>query len=211
MSRSFKLSIASLLGCVLSMLLITNVFAESSVATPARIYSTPVDTTAGNPTGKVTIVEFFDYNCEYCHKMPSLLSKIMQANPNVRVVYRDYPVLGTESQFAAQAAVAAAMQGKYLPMHNALFSARNDTVMELATSTGLDANKLKKDLTNKVVSQQLQATAKAANELKLSGVPVVVIGATPNKSQKTVNAYVLTAPSYAELQKAVSAVSGSTG
>lgn len=210
MSRCFKLSIISLLGCIMSLLLVTTTAsAETPVPTPAKIYFPAINTVAGNPAGKVTIVEFFDYNCEYCHKMPGLLSKIMQSNPNIRVVYRDYPVLGTESQLAAQAAVAAAMQGKYLAMHDALFSSRSDTVIDLAASAGLDAKKLKSDIASRAVNKELQATAKAANDLRLNGVPVVVIAPTPGKSQKVVNAYVLTAPSYAELQAAVNAASGS--
>lgn len=212
MSRCFKLSFFGLFGCVLSLLLVaTNVFADAPVATPARIYFPSIETIVGNPAGKVTIVEFFDYNCEYCHKMPALLSKLMQSNPNIRIVYRDYPVLGQGSQLAAQAAVAAALQGKYVAMHNALFSSRNYDVMQLATSAGLDSKKLQKDITGRAVKKQLQATAKDANELKLSGVPVVVIAATPDKSQKVVKAYVLTAPSFADLQQAVNAVSGSAG
>ncbi len=208
MSRCLKLSIASLLGCVLSLLISTNVLADAPVSTSAKIYFPAMNTVAGNPAGTVTIVEFFDYNCEYCHKMPGLLSKIIQSNPNVRVVYRDYPVLGTESQLAAQTAVAAAIQGKYLAMHEALFNSRSDTVMQLAASAGLDAKKLKSDIASRAVNKQLKSTAEAANDLRLNGVPVVVIAATPSKSQKVVKAYVITAPSYADLQQAVNAASG---
>lgn len=214
MQYSIK-TILKTFGLVLSLVFAGVVCADDAIPTPAQLYFPKVNTVVGNPNGKITIVEFFDYNCGYCHEVPALFTKLMKSNPEVRIVYRDYPVLGPNSTFAARAALAAAQQGKYVELHNALFATHRPltdaTIQQLASSLGVDISKFSRDLSSRAVDQQLRSTAQAANRLQLNGVPVVVIGTTPDsKSQKPVKAIVLTAPSYSELKDAVNQL-GSVG
>ena len=81
------------------------------------------DPIAGNPKGNVTVVEFFDYQCSHCMSMAPVIAAIIQANPNVRVVFKDLPIRGAMSEFAARAALAANKQGKYYSLNHALLSA----------------------------------------------------------------------------------------
>lgn len=203
-------SILQVLSLTLCMFFATtSANADAPVPTPAQIYNPSLNTIAGNPNGKITIVEFFDYNCGYCHKMPGIFNQLISSNSNVRIVYRDYPVLGPESTYAARAALAAAEQGKYLPFHHALFSSRqlsDDNIQRIAQSLGIDSRKLAKEITSHHINRELRLTAQTAAKLGLNGVPVVLIASTPDKNQKTVNAYILTSPSLRELQSAVKAV-----
>lgn len=184
--------------------------ADSSVKTPAQLFYPQVNTVAGNPNGKITIVEFFDYNCGYCHEVPAILSKISRSNPDVRIVYRDLPVLGPESTFAARAAVAAGQQGKYVALHNAIFNARGPLtdgyVMSIANSVGVDTSSLRQELSDRAVSSQLRANQADANMLGIDGVPVVVIGQTPAKGDRSANAYVYVAPTYGDIQGAINMI-----
>lgn len=210
MQHSIK-TILKTASLVLAFVFAGAVYADGTMPTPAQLYFPAVNTVYGNPNGKITIVEFFDYNCGYCHQVPALFNKLIKSNSEVRIVYRDYPVLGPDSTFAARAAIAAAEQGKYVAFHDALFKTRkplNDaTISQLASTLGVDTDKLYQDLKSRSVDQQLRTTAQAANRLQLNGVPVVVIGNTPTDKNKPVKAIVLTAPSYSELQEAVNKLS----
>lgn len=207
-------SIRNILIFVFSFgLMLTNVWADS-ISTPRQLYFPTFNTVGGNPQGKVTVVEFFDYNCEYCHEMPTIFKKVVKSNPDVRIVYRDYPVLGSSSLHAARAALAASQQGKYLAFHDALFATREPitqaTISRVAKDVGVDSQKFMEQLGGKSISQQLSSNDNVAQSLGLQGVPVVIVAATPSKDQKTVKAYVLTSPSYSELQEAINKA-GATG
>src|SRR5258708_24539073 len=84
----------------------------------------------GNPTGDVTIVEFFDYRCPYCKKVAPSVEALLQEDPKLRVVYKEFPILGSESIFAARAAFAANKQGKYKPFHSAMMAATGQITEE---------------------------------------------------------------------------------
>lgn len=199
------------LGFTVACLVSANIWADSAVSTSAQLYFPSVNTVAGNPNGKVSIVEFFDYNCGYCHEVPAILSRITEQNSDVRIVYRDYPILGPSSLVAARAAVAAAEQGKYDSLHNALFASNSSldesNILRIASSLGINVDKLNNDVNTHAVSAQLHANAADAAELGLNGVPVVVVAPTPAKGQRSVNGYILVAPTYGELQQAVNAAS----
>jgi len=192
------------------LLVSSTAWADGQVTTPAKLYFPALNTVGGNPNGKVTVVEFFDYNCGYCHQIPALFSQLTQTNPNVRIVYRDYPVLGDESLYAARAALAASKQGKYIALHDALFATHDRlsdrTVGLLASAVGLDAAKFTSDLNSKAVQQQLKANGQAAAQLQLNGVPVVIVAATPTHDHGSVKSYMITAPSFNDLQDAISKV-----
>ena len=138
---------------------------------------------AGNPKGKVTLVEFFDYQCIHCKKMAPTLDALIKNDNNLRVVYKEFPIFGKSSEVASQAALAAGMQGKYQQMHNALLNVDkrldDKIIMDTAKSVGLNLDKLKKDMDSKEVAQQLEANRQLAEKMHLMGTPAFVVASTP--------------------------------
>lgn len=141
-------------------------------------------TVVGNPKGNVTLVEFFDYQCIHCKKMAPVISSLIKNNSNLRVVYKEFPIFGESSELASKAALAAAMQGKYLPMHEALIKIDKRLNAELinkaAESIGLDMTKFKADMASKEVTDLLEANRLLAEKLHLMGTPAFIVAATPN-------------------------------
>lgn len=133
----------------------------------------------GNPDGDVTIVEFFDYNCPYCKRVAPSVKEIMEEDGNIRVVYREWPVLGEGSVFAARAALASRNQGKYEEMHWALMDlGRSDANSVLATAKklGLDIAQLQKDMNAPEVTEHINTSNELARALQFNGTPSFVIG-----------------------------------
>lgn len=140
------------------------------------------DPVAGNPNGKITIVEFFDYQCPHCIDMVPTVDAIIKANPDVRVVYKEFPIRGPMSEVAARATLAANKQGKYSELSHAILASNQpltqDLIMQLAKTAGLNVDQLKKDMNDKSINDQINATVKLAKELKLFGTPAFFIGKT---------------------------------
>ena len=138
---------------------------------------------AGNPNGDVTVIEFFDHQCIHCKKMMPVMIELVKKNPNVRVVFKEFPIFGKTTECASRAALAAAMQGKYLPMQEALLKQDkhldNALVLETAKSLGLDMTKLKADMDSKEVTADLDANRALAEKMHLMGTPAIVVLATP--------------------------------
>ncbi len=134
----------------------------------------------GNPDGDVTIVEFFDYNCPYCRNAKLELDGLLSADANVRIVMREWPVLGEGSVFAARAALASRAQGKYEEFHNALMTmqgrAEEQSVMRVAASVGLDTDQLRRDMDAPEISDHLQVSSGLGRALGFTGTPSFVIG-----------------------------------
>jgi protein-disulfide isomerase len=134
----------------------------------------------GNPAGDVTLVEFFDYNCPYCRKVAPTVVDLEEADPDLRLVYKEFPILGPGSQFAARAALASRKQGKYVPFHNALMQASEqvteETVMEIARTVGLDTEQLKADMQDSAIQEAIARNLQLANALGITGTPSFVIG-----------------------------------
>ena len=101
----------------------------------------PTAPVLGNGGGNITLSEFFDYNCQYCRKMLPLMSQLVREDPQLRLVYREWPVFGADSEFAAKASLASLQQGKYWQFHAALMSmkgrAEEASVMRIARQVGL--------------------------------------------------------------------------
>lgn len=210
--RNYRTLAITLLSCLL-VFFSTRSYADLQpvTATPQFFYPT-VNTVAGNPHGKVTVIEFFDYRCFYCHQMPPILAELLRSNPQVRLVYRDYPMLGPASLYAARAALAAGNQGKYLALHNALFNSQRplskSSVMALASSIGINTTQLAQDMGSDAVNQQLDANAAFAEGVGIVGVPTVVIGATPDSTHAgSTTAFLILSPSLEEMQQAIAKVS----
>ncbi len=150
------------------------------------------DPVSGNPNGKVTVVEFFDYQCPHCIDMAPVIDAVIKANPNIRVVYKEFPIRGPISEFAARAALAANKQGKYDAFSHALLAAASksltqDAVIDIAKNTGLDVDKLKKDMDDNSIKDQLKSTLKLAQDLKLFGTPAIFVGKTDAKGKEAIN------------------------
>lgn len=136
----------------------------------------------GNPEGDVTVVEFFDYNCPYCRRAGGEVSKLIDGDSEVRVVYREWPILGEGSVFASRAALAARPQGKYEAMHEAMMGASGrldeTSVMQVAAEVGLDLDRLRADMEAPEVQAHIDTTMQLAQSLGFSGTPSFVIGET---------------------------------
>lgn len=148
----------------------------------ARLFRQSDDPIGGNANGKFTIVEFFDYQCPHCVDMAPVLADIIKANPDVRVVFKEFPIRGPMSELAARAALAANKQGKYVEFNHALFMNNKplsqDVILEVAKTAGLDVDKLKKDMNDSAIDTQLKNNVALAQELKLFGTPAFFIGKT---------------------------------
>jgi protein-disulfide isomerase len=164
------------------------------------------DPIIGNPNGKVTIVEFFDYQCGHCESMASVLESVTRANPDIRIVLKDYPIFGATSLYAAQAALAANLQGKYKQLHFALMATNRDftksSIIDIAQSQGLKIEKLKKDMNSPAINNQISHTQDLASFLRIPGTPAIFIGKTDAANAKEV-LYISGEISASELQKVV--------
>lgn len=143
---------------------------------------------AGNPKGSVTIVEFFDYQCGHCKHMEPVIASLIEKDPNLRVVYKEFPIFGKSSELGSKAALAAAMQGKYLPMQTGLFKVEGHldekTVMDVAKAAGLDVAKLKTDMESQKVKDALNANRQLAEKMHLMGTPAFIVLSTAGGTAK---------------------------
>jgi protein-disulfide isomerase len=133
----------------------------------------------GNPEGDVTVVEFFDYNCPYCKKIARDMKALIEVDPGVRLVYREWPIINQGSQFAARAALAARRQGKYEAMHWALMAqprVTEESTLRVAKSVGIDLSRLLNDMKNRSVDHHLALSFNLARSLGINGTPAFVIG-----------------------------------
>lgn len=133
----------------------------------------------GNPNGKVTLVEFTDYACTYCRQSVRDVEALIAANPDLRVVVRELPILSPESANAARMALAAAEQGKYAAFHNAMFAiGRPDaqTIAAAARQAGLDMARAQKVYTDPKVEAELASNLELARQLGFNGTPAWVVG-----------------------------------
>jgi protein-disulfide isomerase len=136
----------------------------------------------GNPKGNLTIVEFFDYNCPYCKLSNRIMEELLQKDHDIRVAYKNWPIFGPDSVYAARAATAAQWQGKYLAFHNALLDHPGHTspavVKEIAAKVGIDWNRLQSDLKthDKTISALLGRNEKQAEAIGLDGTPAFLVG-----------------------------------
>jgi len=159
--------------------------ARSAIKTHSdALFNSPRQVTLGNPQGDVTFVEFFDYNCGYCKRALSDMMELMGKDAKLKVVLKEFPVLGPSSVEAAQVAVAVRMQDrtgkKYLEFHQKLLTGRGqvDKAKALATAKeiGLDMARLDKDLKSEEIGKTLEESMKLAEALGLNGTPSYVIG-----------------------------------
>ena len=133
----------------------------------------------GNPAGSVTLVEFTDYACTYCRQSVADVAALVAADPELKVVIREYPILAPESVDAAHMALAAAQQGRYAQFHDAMFRLGPPTAQAIeaaAAEAGVDLARARAAIATGVFDDQLQANAQLAAQLGISGTPGWVIG-----------------------------------
>ncbi len=160
---------------------------EAGASAPAidegMILGDPASPVGGNPKGDVTIVAFFDYNCPYCKKTDPVIEKLAQKDGNIRIIYKDLPILAESSVYGAQLALAAKHQGKYAQARRALMglqAGKSDTsaMRQAVSRAGVNMTRLDKDLKTHgpEIMAYLRRNLEHARSLGLQGVPVYLIG-----------------------------------
>lgn len=138
----------------------------------------------GPADAKVSVVEFFDYRCGFCKRMMPDVMRLISDKPHVRVVLKEFPVLGPESVTASRAALAVLRQApdKYLAFHRALLSEHaaltDQRIFAIADKAGLDVTKLRADMDDPAITAQIAANRALADRLHIEGTPSFVIGDT---------------------------------
>jgi protein-disulfide isomerase len=180
--RSFLLA---LLGCALLLDAASASAQEIQLITVAgqkQMLAKPGTDPVGARHPDVTIVEYFDYNCPYCKQLVPALHALIEQDPKLAIVYKDWPILGPVSQYAAASALAAGYQGKYLAAHDALMGGprlgRNEQVDVLLKTAGVNMDALKEDRTRHAgeIAALLARNDAEAHALSLAGTPGLVIG-----------------------------------
>ncbi len=156
---------------------------EAAAVLAARgdeVFRDPASPVGGNPAGDVTLVEFFDYNCPYCRRVAPVMNDAEVADPQLRIVYKELPILGANSLYAANAALAAHRQGRYAAFHKALMqadgAANPDGVLAIAAEVGLDVERLKADMEGPAIQDAIDRNLALARDLRITGTPGFVVG-----------------------------------
>jgi protein-disulfide isomerase len=161
-----------------------------------QIYRDP-ETPTANPTGSIPVVLFSDYRCGYCKKMLPDIRRLRQEASDVRLVFKDLPILGPDSVIAARAALASRAQGKYEAYHFALMESKGgfseEKVLAIAKQVGIDPEQLKRDMKDPKVDGQIEANLALAKQLRIRGTPTLIVG----------ESLVMGSADYATMQKLV--------
>jgi protein-disulfide isomerase len=174
----------------------------------------PNDIVVGNPHGSVTLVQFIDFLCTLTQKMDPTIQALIKANPDLRVVYKPYPLRGSLSTYAAKYTLAANKQGegKYLPLHVAIMATHSEynqaKLDALAKANGLDVVELKGNMNNPQFANMIAHTAELANKIGIPGTPVMFFAKTTFTSDEKPDLilYMLGQFDQADLQKAVNKI-----
>jgi protein-disulfide isomerase len=147
-----------------------------------EIFNAGYDGFVGNSDGKVTIVEFYDYNCGFCKRAHSDMQALVAADPDLRFVLKEFPILGPDSQKAHVVSMAfrTLMPEKFREFHDQLLGgagrADEATAIAIALSLGVDETKLREEMKNPAIMESFAKTYDLANRLSISGTPSYVIG-----------------------------------
>jgi protein-disulfide isomerase len=183
--RLTALSASLLVSC-------SNSRADENEITRDMIFSDPDTPTGGNPDGDLTIVDFFDYNCPYCKAAAKSLEKIVKTDGNIRVIYRDWPILTETSIVGARLALGAKYQGQYLPVHHALmdipgYGVPQEKMVEAVRHTGVDAAQLDADIAAHAddIMRLIKRNLNIAEAIGFQGTPGFLVG--PFKVNEALN------------------------
>ena len=144
------------------------------------LFTDPEAPVVGNPEGALALVEFFDYRCGYCRRVKPVLDTLLEENDNLRLIYKEFPILGPDSTLAARAALAARAQNGYGAFHDALMAAEEPLdharVFATARAVGLDEERLAQDMADPAIDATLARNAALAEALGIAATPSFVIG-----------------------------------
>jgi len=145
-----------------------------------ELLNDPASPVSGNLNGDVTVVEFFDYRCGFCKRVAAAVTQLQKDDARVRVVYKNFPILGEASELAAKAALASSGQGRHQQFHEALLAAKTELtkeqVLHIAADVGLDATQLERDIENPEWTTSLDNNRALAKNLGITGTPAFVVG-----------------------------------
>jgi protein-disulfide isomerase len=145
----------------------------------ATIREAPQGQSVGPARAKVTMVEFMDYRCPPCRSLNGVVQAVIEKHPDLRVVFRHYPVYKEPSVHDSQIAMAAGMQGKFKPMHDILIAreepVKDEELSSLCAQTGVDCARLQKDMRNPALMRTLRRTINAAMILGIQATPTFII------------------------------------
>jgi protein-disulfide isomerase len=153
-----------------------------NVLTEALVLRDPDIPVAGNPDGDITIVEYFDYNCPYCRKLEPELRQVVFDDGKVRLIWKDWPILGPVSMMASRMALASKYQNKYVQAHEALMGVSSKLteprIKELLSGAGLDIDRLNSDLDSnaKAISAIIARNNDQALAFGFDGTPSFIVG-----------------------------------
>ena len=151
----------------------------------------PTSPVLGNPNGDVTVVEFFDYRCPYCKASAPIVADLLAQDKKVRLVLKDFPILGKESVYASRVALVAQKHGKYAEFHKAMFALKtpvnNDTTLDVAKSVGLDPVQVKKEMEASEIDTILKHNYDLAKAINAEGTPAFIVGDTMSPGALTLD------------------------
>lgn len=145
-----------------------------------ELYNNPDTPVLGNPDGDIAIIEFVDYNCGYCRRVFNDLVALTEADNQVKILMKEFPILSAGSLAAAQAALAAQRQGEYATFHRTLMQVNGEldenSVLTIADDIGLDIEQLQRDMNDPAITATLQRNQILAQQLGINGTPGFIIG-----------------------------------
>lgn len=167
---------------------------------------------SGNAKGDVVLVEFFDYKCVHCKRMSPVIKDLSKADKNLKVIYKQLPIFGGVSTYAAKAALASAKQKKYQAFHYALLDAKGNLeqadVMKIAKTVGLNIKRLKKDMNDPQVEKIIEANMKLAQKIGVMGTPAFIIANNTDDESKFMSQF---APGAIQKSNLISMISKARG
>jgi protein-disulfide isomerase len=155
---------------------------QNIVAMQGDLKNNPNSPSAGNPNGDVTVVEFFDYHCHYCKQFYPALAKLMDEDKNVRIVFKEFPILSEDSALAAMAALAVYSidKSKYFAFHTELMKSSGAFTMDMleakAKEVGIDPDAFKKAMANPDLNKEIDHNKELAQSIGISGTPGIIVG-----------------------------------
>jgi len=144
------------------------------------LYNDGYSFVAGNEDGDVTLVEFYDYNCGYCKQVPEVLARLVEEDKNLKIIFKELPILAESSEFASIAAMASMKQGKFLDFHGAMMKNKRalteELILQIARDSGVDEDQLLTDMADPEIEANIMKTKYLVQNIGISGTPGFVIG-----------------------------------
>lgn len=154
--------------------------ANALIESEELLYNDGYSHTVGNENGDITIVEFYDYNCGYCKQVPEHIAQLIEEDKNVKVIFKELPILAESSQYASVAAMASMKQGKFMDFHSALMKNKRqlteELILQIARDSGIDEAQLIKDMADPEIETNLMKNKYLVQNIGISGTPGFVIG-----------------------------------